>query len=92
LCTQRATGCPDSDRSPLDLFGRSYALEGKNLNSPAGDTNWKLAASPPDAGDLTVHESEAISSPFDLTYEQEVEEVTVVWLPSSSPRRTQLLA
>jgi hypothetical protein len=77
----------------LDLFGRSYALEGKNLNSPAGDTNWKLAASPPDAGDLTVHESDAISSPStDLTYEREVEEVTVVWLPSPSPRRTQLLA
>src|SRR5262249_62194847 len=85
-------GVQTGDRSLLDQFGRSYALECKNRNSPAGDTYWKLAVSPPDSADAIVHESEAISHPRTRSRTAEGGRVTVVWLPSSSPRGTQLLA
>ena len=60
-------GVQTGDRSLLDQFGRSYALEGKNRNSPAGDTYWKLAVSPPDSGDAIVHRGN-IASSNDVTY------------------------
>src|SRR5215471_13200737 len=85
-------GVQTGDCLLLDQFGRPYALEGKNRNSPAGDTYWKLASVRPIRAMRLSMRARQYRILERRHVRRKVQEVTAVWRPSSSPRRTQLLA